>query len=152
MLKVERLEKTVDLLPNLDCGSCGSPNCRAFAEDIVRGLAVETDCVFKLRERVRDLAGEMKELAEKLPPSMEGGDEGDGDERASGNRMRTRNRPDLQGFFRGRWARSRASSYTRATSQDCPCERRPAARSRSLHGAPAGADSRARSGLGQVAS
>jgi iron only hydrogenase large subunit-like protein len=71
MLKVELLEKTVNDLPNLDCGSCGSPTCRALAEDIVRGLALETDCVFKLRERVRDLAAEMKELAEKVPPSME---------------------------------------------------------------------------------
>jgi len=71
MLKVELLEKTVADLPNLDCGSCGSPTCRALAEDIVRGLALETDCVFKLRERVRDLAAEMKELAEKVPPSME---------------------------------------------------------------------------------
>lgn len=71
MLKVELLEKTVAELPNLDCGSCGSPTCRALAEDIVRGLAFETDCVFKLRERVRDLAAEMKELAEKVPPSME---------------------------------------------------------------------------------
>jgi len=71
MLKVELLEKTVADLPNLDCGSCGSPTCRALAEDIVRGLALEMDCVFKLRERVRDLAAEMKELAEKVPPSME---------------------------------------------------------------------------------
>jgi iron only hydrogenase large subunit-like protein len=71
MFKVELLEKTVEHLPNLDCGSCGSPTCRALAEDIVRGLAFETDCVFKLRERVRDLAAEMKELAEKVPPSME---------------------------------------------------------------------------------
>jgi len=71
MAKVELLESTVALLPNLDCGSCGSPSCRALAEDIVRGLAFETDCLFKLRERVRDLAAEMKELAEKVPPSME---------------------------------------------------------------------------------
>lgn len=71
MAKVEQLEQTVAILPNLDCGSCGSPSCRALAEDIVRGLAYETDCVFKLRERVRDLAAEMKELAEKVPPSME---------------------------------------------------------------------------------
>ncbi|RJQ08211.1 MAG: 4Fe-4S dicluster domain-containing protein [Bacillota bacterium] len=71
MAKVELLEKTVESLPNLDCGSCGSPSCRALAEDIARGLAFETDCVFKLRERVRDLAAEMKELAEKVPPSME---------------------------------------------------------------------------------
>jgi Na+-translocating ferredoxin:NAD+ oxidoreductase RNF subunit RnfB len=68
--KMERLEEIVDSLPGIDCGSCGSPHCRALAEDIVRGLAVETDCIFKLRERVNELAGEMAELAAKLPPSM----------------------------------------------------------------------------------
>jgi len=64
------LEQTVNELPGLDCGSCGSPNCRALAEDIVRGIALETDCIFKLRERVRSLAEEMVELAQKVPPAM----------------------------------------------------------------------------------
>lgn len=68
--KMEKLEKIVESLPGLDCGSCGAPNCRALAEDMVRGLAVETDCIFKLRERVRELAGELQSLAEKLPPAM----------------------------------------------------------------------------------
>ena len=27
--------------PGIDCGVCGAPNCRAFAEDIVKGLATE---------------------------------------------------------------------------------------------------------------
>ena len=58
-------------LPGLDCGSCGSPNCKALAEDIAQGLATETDCVFKLREHVRDLAQEMVNLATKLPPSLD---------------------------------------------------------------------------------
>ena len=30
----------------VDCGLCGSPNCMAFAEDVVRGEASLTDCVF----------------------------------------------------------------------------------------------------------
>lgn len=68
--KMERLEEIVNNLPGIDCGSCGAPHCRALAEDIVRGLAVETDCIFKLRERVNELAGEMAELAAKLPPAM----------------------------------------------------------------------------------
>lgn len=68
--KMERLEEILESLPGLDCGSCGAPNCRALAEDIVRELAVETDCVFKLRERVNELAAEMAELAAKLPPAM----------------------------------------------------------------------------------
>lgn len=71
MYKVEQMEKTLRKLPGLDCGSCGSPNCKALAEDIVQGAAVETDCIFKLRERVRDLAQEMVGLAAKLPPSLE---------------------------------------------------------------------------------
>lgn len=71
MYKVEIMEKTLKNLPGLDCGSCGSPNCKALAEDIVQGLASETDCTFKLRQRVRDLAREMVDLAEKLPPSLD---------------------------------------------------------------------------------
>ncbi|KYH32305.1 [Fe-Fe] hydrogenase large subunit C-terminal domain-containing protein [Neomoorella mulderi] len=68
--KMRRLEATQALLPGLDCGSCGSPSCRALAEDIVRGEAQDTDCVFVLRDRVRVLAEEVVELARKLPPSM----------------------------------------------------------------------------------
>lgn len=71
MYKVDLMEKTLSKLPGLDCGSCGSPNCKALAEDIAQGFAAETDCVFKLRERVRDLAQEMVNLAEKLPPSLD---------------------------------------------------------------------------------
>ncbi|MDN5347425.1 MAG: hypothetical protein PWP65_989 [Clostridia bacterium] len=70
--KMKLLEDTLATLPGLDCGSCGSPNCRALAEDIVRGQAQDTDCVFRLRERVRILAEEVVELARKLPPSMAG--------------------------------------------------------------------------------
>jgi iron only hydrogenase large subunit-like protein len=64
------LDRTLAELPGIDCGSCGAPTCRALAEDIVKGLAVETDCVFKLREKVQHLAREMLELSEQVPPSM----------------------------------------------------------------------------------
>ncbi|MGI6225903.1 MAG: [Fe-Fe] hydrogenase large subunit C-terminal domain-containing protein [Peptococcales bacterium] len=70
------LEKMIDLeeiskdLPGLDCGSCGAPNCRALAEDIVRGVGSEFDCVFKLRERIRVLAENMVDLSNKVPPSI----------------------------------------------------------------------------------
>ncbi|MDQ7836690.1 MAG: molybdopterin-guanine dinucleotide biosynthesis protein MobB [Humidesulfovibrio sp.] len=33
------------LLPGLDCGGCGRPNCRALAAEIVAGDATEADCV-----------------------------------------------------------------------------------------------------------
>ena len=62
MEKLERIESIYKQLPQLDCGSCGSPSCKTLAEDIVRGFAKETDCIFKLRERVKKLAMEMVEL------------------------------------------------------------------------------------------
>lgn len=49
------IEEIADRLPGLDCGSCGSPNCRTLAEDIVRGYAQETDCIFVTRERLKEL-------------------------------------------------------------------------------------------------
>lgn len=70
LVKMQQLEDTARLLPGLDCGACGSPNCRALAEDIVRGLASDTDCIFLLRDRVRVLAEEVVELARKLPPPL----------------------------------------------------------------------------------
>ncbi len=73
MKKLEDLEKINDGLPGLDCGACGAPSCHALAEDIVRGIANETDCIFKLRERVRDLAAQMMELEGRIPPVMDKG-------------------------------------------------------------------------------
>ena len=70
MRKIEAMELVLARLPGLDCGSCGSPNCKALAEDITQGLASETDCVFRLRDRVKNLAEEMVDLAQKLPPSI----------------------------------------------------------------------------------
>ena len=32
-------------LPGIDCGACGAPTCRAFAEDVVRGNAKRSDCI-----------------------------------------------------------------------------------------------------------
>lgn len=70
LVKMERLDRITDELPGLDCGACGSPNCRALAEDIIRGIAFETDCVIKLRERVKTLAEEILDLARIIPPAM----------------------------------------------------------------------------------
>jgi len=65
--KVELIEQIHSEFPGLDCGSCGSPSCKALAEDIVRGYASDLDCVFKLREKVKKLAQEMIGLSEKIP-------------------------------------------------------------------------------------
>ncbi len=68
--KLAQLEEILKNLPGLDCGSCGAPDCRAFAEDVVRGFAQETDCIFKLRGKVQHLAEELMQAATQVPPSM----------------------------------------------------------------------------------
>lgn len=69
MKKMELMESIYQSLPQIDCGACGSPSCKSLAEDIVRGFAVETDCIFKLREKVHNLALEMMDLEFKLTKS-----------------------------------------------------------------------------------
>ena len=49
------IQKMRELLPDLDCGSCGAPTCQAFAEDIVNGKAVVDDCIVRMRERIQKL-------------------------------------------------------------------------------------------------
>lgn len=49
--KLEQVEITLGNLPGIDCGACGAPSCRAFAEDIVQGYAVREECVVLLRQR-----------------------------------------------------------------------------------------------------
>ncbi|MBP3644925.1 MAG: 4Fe-4S binding protein [Clostridia bacterium] len=63
MRKMEQMEEIVNRLPGYDCGSCGSPTCRTFAEDIVRGYATEMDCIHILKERLKVMAQQMVELA-----------------------------------------------------------------------------------------
>jgi Fe-S-cluster-containing hydrogenase component 2 len=70
LVKMERIDQITNSLPGLDCGACGSPSCRALAEDIIRGIAFETDCVIKLREKVKTLAEEILDLARIVPPVM----------------------------------------------------------------------------------
>jgi len=42
----EQVEKIFRLLPEKECGVCGSPNCRTFAEDVVDGRASLDMCLF----------------------------------------------------------------------------------------------------------
>jgi hypothetical protein len=51
MEKLRRIDEVVKKLPGIDCGSCGCPNCLALAEDIVQGHALETDCLYILKEK-----------------------------------------------------------------------------------------------------
>ena len=64
MRKMERIEKIYNELPGFDCGSCGSPTCRTFAEDIVQGDATKMDCIHKMKEQLRVMAQQMVNLAQ----------------------------------------------------------------------------------------
>ena len=63
MRKMEQLEQIEKSLPGYDCGSCGSPTCRTFAEDIVRGHANKMDCIHILKDQLKIMAQKMVELA-----------------------------------------------------------------------------------------
>ena len=42
MADIQRFKET---LPGIDCGSCGAPTCRAFAEDVIKKTACPEDCL-----------------------------------------------------------------------------------------------------------
>jgi iron only hydrogenase large subunit-like protein len=46
MKKMQKAEKIESQLPGIDCGACGAPTCRALSEDIVKGNATLSHCVF----------------------------------------------------------------------------------------------------------
>ena len=50
------IDRICATFPGMDCGSCGAPSCRALAEDVVRGEARQSDCIFVLREEIRSMA------------------------------------------------------------------------------------------------
>lgn len=59
---VAKVEELLKSFPGLDCGSCGAPTCRALAEDVVRGVAKEKDCIHILRKYIHRLSDEFSKL------------------------------------------------------------------------------------------
>ena len=55
-------------LPGLDCGACGAPTCRAFAEDVVRGKCRKEDCIFILRKEIQRFADTISNLEGGIYP------------------------------------------------------------------------------------
>ena len=49
LFRSEQIRRITESLPGIDCGACGSPKCRAFAEDIVAGRAEAGMCVFSYK-------------------------------------------------------------------------------------------------------
>ena len=47
MRMMSEIQKLKSELPCIDCGSCGAPNCRAFAEDVVKQQAKIEDCLIR---------------------------------------------------------------------------------------------------------
>jgi RnfABCDGE-type electron transport complex B subunit len=58
-LKVEedpRIDKVENLLPNANCGACGVPGCRAFAEKVVSGELSPAKCTVSSPEGIENIA------------------------------------------------------------------------------------------------
>ena len=53
----EKVERILQGLPGKECGICGSPDCRTFAEDVVDDRNRLEHCIYRLRPRKRNRKG-----------------------------------------------------------------------------------------------
>ncbi len=60
MRRLSEIRRLTEELPGLDCGSCGAPTCRAFAEDVVKGEAEEDGCLIRLCEHLQAENAELR--------------------------------------------------------------------------------------------
>jgi Na+-translocating ferredoxin:NAD+ oxidoreductase RNF subunit RnfB len=51
-----RIDATVELLPGTNCGACGTPGCRAFAEGLVAGEQQPANCTVMGPAEIEDVA------------------------------------------------------------------------------------------------
>ena len=52
MRMMAQIRKLCEDLPGIDCGACGAPTCRAYAEDLVKGAAPEERRCVVLQQRI----------------------------------------------------------------------------------------------------
>ena len=71
MQMMEEIDVICEGLPGLDCGSCGAPSCRALAEDVVKGVARTSDCVFVMREQVKNVADTLSSIGGYVPSYLD---------------------------------------------------------------------------------
>ncbi len=59
ILKMQAIDHLAESLPGRECGVCGAPDCRTFAEDVVLGRVQEDECPFLTanRRQRRDAKG-----------------------------------------------------------------------------------------------
>ncbi len=62
MRKMRDIEEIASMLPQIDCGSCGAPSCRALAEDIVKGRARIENCVIVMKNRLAEFCRRHSEI------------------------------------------------------------------------------------------
>jgi len=80
---LQEIEEIMELLRDTDCAACGAPNCRTFAEDIVRGSASLQDCLWisahSTTKRKRGKGGStmiVNDLVERFGLQVVAGDKG----------------------------------------------------------------------------
>ena len=67
--KESRVEEILEKLPRKECGACGCPDCRTFAEDVVNGMTSLEKCFFLAQnEKTRGLAGEWQRYSKETQP------------------------------------------------------------------------------------
>ena len=71
--KLAEIERIYKQLPEHDCGSCGSPNCRSFAEDVVKGEVSSNECIVMMRALLWHLAEKKFKGEEPLGEDTETG-------------------------------------------------------------------------------
>lgn len=75
MRMMSDIDRICKEFPGLDCGSCGAPSCRAFAEDVVRGDAQKSNCIFILREQIQNMADTLSAIRGFVPTTMKANEE-----------------------------------------------------------------------------
>ncbi|MBQ6830936.1 MAG: 4Fe-4S binding protein [Clostridia bacterium] len=64
MRLMQQADEVFERLPNLDCGSCGAPSCRALAGDVALGEAQENDCIFLMKQQIQEIASRLAGITE----------------------------------------------------------------------------------------
>lgn len=62
MAMMAKMRDMSGVFPELDCGACGAPSCKALMEDIVRGKAKKSDCIFVLKKNIQSVANALSDL------------------------------------------------------------------------------------------
>ena len=59
LLKVDedpRIDQAEGMLPGTNCGACGEPGCRAFAEELIQGNIEPSKCTVAPKEEIEEIA------------------------------------------------------------------------------------------------